>query len=71
MAVSHSRYANADYRVFDFADEGDDLVEWATTEEKGGGMGASPKGIAYIEAGDFPLERKEEKVDEVIGEAPG
>lgn len=62
-AVVRSRFANADWRVFEFEDgkwessdesEGVDLVEWELTEERGGGMGRSMKGYMAIEEGDFP-----------------
>ena len=48
VGVSNCAYANADYRVFDFANEkpgnGDALIEWELTREKGGGLGHSEKG---------------------------
>ena len=53
-AVSRKRYSNADYRVFDFAnDGGDELIEWKLTEERGGGMGRSEKGTFYADEGTF------------------
>ena len=56
---------NADYRVFDFADDGsDELVEWKMTEEKGGGMGRSEKGKAYGEPSEFPAEIKSDPASE-------
>lgn len=60
VGVSHRHYANADYRVFRFAeDSGDELIEWNLTGESGGGMGYSRKGLAIIEPADFPQERQE------------
>lgn len=75
VGVSHRRYANADYRIFDFAQDGsDELVEWATTAQ--GGMMWSEPGTAGIEAGDFQHERTPEVAEtakvpgEVVAEAP-
>lgn len=53
-AVSHSRYANADYRIFRFSDNPDDLdlVEDPLTDGAGG-MGRSRIGRMAIEEGDF------------------
>ena len=59
--ISHTKDANADYRIFDFADDtGDELVEWECTEHRGGGMGKSEKGKAYVESTEFPQEHREE-----------
>lgn len=81
-AISLCKYANADYRIFDFKDTepGKDLelVEWQETEENGGGLGESEKGRAEIEDSDFPEEQAEEvkqqlggKTDsEAAGEVP-
>lgn len=73
-AVSRRRYANADYRVFDFVDGKDEagdyvLREWEVTESAGGGMGRSEKGVAGITDTDFPREKAGE-LGEVTGEAP-
>ncbi|OCL11081.1 phosphoglycerate mutase-like protein [Glonium stellatum] len=65
-AVSGTRYANADYRVFEF-EEGPEgagerrlwLREWKETEETGGGMGRSERGRADVEEKDFPREEDE------------
>lgn len=55
-AVSHRRYFNADYRVFDFADDGsDELIERPLTEERGGGMGRSEKGTHHAKPSDFEI----------------
>ncbi|PSN65387.1 phosphoglycerate mutase-like protein [Corynespora cassiicola Philippines] len=94
-AVCNRRFFNADYRIFDFdlekmkkskdVGEGIDgeglfyLKEWPETEEKGGGMGRSEKGIAYIVDTDFPPETDEDsaqnekvkpEVEEVTTEVP-
>jgi hypothetical protein len=48
-AVSNRKYANADFRIFDFAEGSGQadarLVEWEFTQSKGGGLGKSPKGV--------------------------
>lgn len=60
VGVSHRHYANAEYRVFSFAEgSGDELVEWRVTEENGGGMGNSRIGLALTRPTDFPQERQE------------
>jgi hypothetical protein len=41
------------------------LKEWEMTEEKGGGMGRSEKGIFGPESADFPAEVEEEETKEV------
>lgn len=70
VGVSQRHYANADYRVFDFAkSETDELVEWEATEERGGGMGKSRKGLALIEPRDFRHERQEQS-QESVAQAP-
>ncbi|KAL1624932.1 hypothetical protein SLS54_003656 [Diplodia seriata] len=66
-AISQRRYANADYRVFDF-EEGPEngeyrLKEWESTESTGGGMGKSERGIAEIAEWDFPKEEGEATVE--------
>ncbi|CAD0082484.1 unnamed protein product [Aureobasidium vineae] len=69
-AISLCKYANADYRIFEFKDteQGDDLelVEWKETERNGGGLGESEKGRAAIEDSDFP-ERRAEEVEQKLG----
>ncbi|KAI4134911.1 MAG: hypothetical protein LQ347_001119 [Umbilicaria vellea] len=78
LGVSHTKYANADYRVFDFADDtSDELVEWESTEHQGGGMGKSEKGTAYTRGSDFRHERRKGTAEakgalgEVDEEVPG
>lgn len=47
VGVSNRRFANADFRVFEFAEDDDGearLVEWELTERNGGGLGKSEKG---------------------------
>lgn len=66
--VSYRQYANADYRIFDFA-SGDgqknaELVEWEVTESRGGGLGKSPKEVSGMTVDDYPKE-----IDNVVGEA--
>lgn len=60
VGVSYRQFDNADFRVFSFADgDADDdvggrLVEWQLTEERGGGLGKSQKGIFGWETQTFP-----------------
>ncbi|KAJ9668828.1 hypothetical protein H2201_001074 [Coniosporium apollinis] len=74
-AVCKTHFANADYRVFEFAGdeeegEGVKLVEWELTAGKGGGMGRSEKGRADVTESDFPIEKVEEEMGgKVAGEA--
>jgi broad specificity phosphatase PhoE len=56
-AISQRHFMNADYRIFDFIPLPNgkvELKERAETDLKGGGMGASWKGIAPLEDNDFP-----------------
>ncbi|KAI9874287.1 MAG: hypothetical protein M1830_009887 [Pleopsidium flavum] len=79
VGVSHSHYANADYRVFSFAeDAGDELVEWELTKERGGGMGNSPKGMAFVKPTEFSHEhqadtdgKEAQAPEEIVNEVPG
>lgn len=80
-SICNRRFSNADWRVFDFDEEairkskenGEGinregfflLKEWKETEEKGGGMGRSAKGIHGIAEGDFPPEVEEEATKEM------
>ncbi|OBT70146.1 hypothetical protein VE03_00373 [Pseudogymnoascus sp. 23342-1-I1] len=69
VGVSYCAYDNADFRIFEFA-EGEEegggrLVEWALTEERGGGLGKSEKGVFGWETQRFP-EEKERKADEGV-----
>jgi len=54
--VANARFANADYRIFDFKDDNVNSVEiqeWELTAEGPGGMGRSEKGWMTVEEGDF------------------
>ena len=67
VGVSHINYENADYRVFNFANDGSDvLVEWQLTRDNNGGMGRSgnkPIGhCAVTESEKGPGEVVEEKL---------
>ncbi|KAF7913859.1 uncharacterized protein EAF01_000265 [Botrytis porri] len=66
--VSYRQYANADYRIFDFAggdrQENAELLEREVTESKGGGLGKSPKGVFGMTVDDYPSE-----IEKDIGEA--
>ncbi|KAI4759047.1 phosphoglycerate mutase-like protein [Aureobasidium sp. EXF-3400] len=74
-AISLCKYANADYRIFDFKDTAEgkelELVEWKETEENGGGLGESEKGRAEIETSDFPEEKAEEVKQQLGGKTDG
>lgn len=55
-SVANARFANADYRIFDFKDEdlnSVEIQEWELTAEGPGGMGRSEKGWMTVEEGDF------------------
>ena len=65
--ISKRRYANADYRCFEFhkSDDGSlELFEDDETEKNGGGMGKSEKGIFLIQDWEFPSETPETSEDE-------
>ena len=70
--IIDARYANADYRIFDYAPDASPedprLVEWALTADNGGGMGTSEKGRAEVEARDFPPEDKTKEVSDKLGD---
>ncbi len=75
VGVSYRRYGNADFRIFDFADGdeeiGGKLIEWELTEQKGGGLGKSPKGVYPMKPGDYPAETETEaRVGEAVSELP-
>lgn len=53
IGVSNTKFHTADYRVFGFGDEGDQLVEWDLTVENEGGLGKSRRGKSYAAASDF------------------
>jgi broad specificity phosphatase PhoE len=67
-AVSGMRYANADYRIFDFTGNGTEIKEWDITREPGGGMGRCDKQPSPMEPGDFPEEPA--VADEATAEIP-
>lgn len=68
VGVSYSRYENADFRIFEFAEgEGNDdleLVEWEATEVKGGGLGKSDRGHFPMLKGDNIPDAKVTRDDE-------
>jgi broad specificity phosphatase PhoE len=68
--ISNKKYAHADFRIFDFAPDGDDarLVEWEVTETNGGGLGRSQSGFWGFRR-DIPL--REEAPIEVIASSSG
>lgn len=53
VGISPSKWSNADYRVFDFEEEGDQVVQWKLTN--GGGMGRSPRGLVHPKPSDFEV----------------
>lgn len=46
-------FANADYRIYEFATQGDRLVQRRDTAERGGGMGLSPNMTRKPKPSDF------------------
>jgi broad specificity phosphatase PhoE len=84
-AICNRRFFNADWRVFEFDEEamkksesngeGIDgegsfiLKEWKETEEMGGGMGRSEKGVYGVEATDFPSVEGQQ-AEEKMGKQP-
>ncbi|KAK2628166.1 hypothetical protein QTJ16_002812 [Diplocarpon rosae] len=69
-SLCHRRFDNADYRIFDFKEDENnlELVERELTEKRGGGLGKSEIGIFPLKDGDAPevaLGIPEEVVDEV------
>jgi len=54
VGIHHARWANADFRIFEFeTGPGNELVQWPLTEERGGGMGRSQKGVHLPKPEDF------------------
>lgn len=72
LGISHAQYANADYRVFDFAPVKPlsartveySLIEWEETRRCGGGMGRSPQSMWAPRVGDFPPEEQSDGAGE-------
>ena len=80
VAVCNRRFFNADYRIFEYDEEamqqsksngeGIDgqglfvLKELPETEEKGGGMGRSEKGVFKYTKGDYPEDDQPPEVQE-------
>ncbi|KAI9791553.1 MAG: hypothetical protein M1835_000232 [Candelina submexicana] len=50
--------------------DGEDLVERELTEQRGGGMGKSMKGRAFVRPGDFPEDPVSTSDHEVVDEMP-
>ena len=75
MIYLNPSYFNADYRIFDFAENTDPtkpkLVEWRLTQANGGGMGRSPKGPAPIRPRDFPGPEREAEEEQRKGAEEG
>jgi len=58
VGVSHKKFGNADFRIFEFEEEGQgkhglELIEWGDTEDNGGGLGTCPKGTFGWLPNDF------------------
>lgn len=77
VGISSTRYENADFRIFDFAEgEGEDgleLVEWDITEKKGGGLGKSDKGhFPVLDTDDIPNAEipRDKEAGEIVKEKP-
>ncbi|KAG9236299.1 histidine phosphatase superfamily [Amylocarpus encephaloides] len=77
VGVSNKRFYNADYRVFEFKEDGegrgdgeDRLVEWEETETRGGGLGKSGFGMYFLGPGCYPKE-SETPAEEVLDGAGG
>ncbi|PMD31988.1 phosphoglycerate mutase-like protein [Hyaloscypha variabilis F] len=54
VGLCGKKFGNADFRIFEFEEgEGDQLVEWESTEKNGGVLGTCPKGsFGWVES-DF------------------
>jgi broad specificity phosphatase PhoE len=60
LGLSQRKYENADFRIFEFGDEEvPTLIEWPETENRGGGMGKSMKGVFGVQEWDSPKNQKE------------
>jgi broad specificity phosphatase PhoE len=70
-AVCGQGFANADFRIFEFAEgdeEGRQLVQWKLTEMKGGGLGKSYKGPLGWR--DYDAKEKVDDLEEPVDEDP-
>jgi broad specificity phosphatase PhoE len=70
--VSNRHFHNADYRIFEIVDDDDGLValrELQETEEKGGGMGWSWKGVAERKL-EFPDDSDNAAIETAEGNIP-
>ncbi|KAI6712379.1 hypothetical protein JHW43_005096 [Diplocarpon mali] len=69
-SLCHRRFNNADFRIFDFKEDENnlELVERELTEKRGGGLGKSETGVFLLKDGDAPevaVGLRDEVVDEV------
>jgi broad specificity phosphatase PhoE len=55
LAIQPSRYANADFRVYDFEQDGNKLQQWPLTKNNGGGLGKSPKGEPVVLSEEYGI----------------
>ena len=75
VGVSSRYYENADFRIFEFGEGGDEiggnLVEWELTEKNGGGLRKSQKGHFPMKEGDYPAESTTKtEIGEATNEEP-
>jgi hypothetical protein len=56
LGVTMDGFANGDYRIYEFANQGDRLVQRPDTVERGGGMGLSSTMTRKPEPSDFEEE---------------
>ncbi len=67
-SLCHKMFDNADFRIFDFGDADEanpSLIERKETEQKGGGLGKSEKGVFPFKSSDYPAE--DEREPEEVG----
>ncbi len=74
VGVSNCGFGNADYRIFDFDEDGR-LVEWSETQMSGGGLGRSMPGYFGVESSPWPKgmktrKQKKELSNEAVDEEP-
>jgi broad specificity phosphatase PhoE len=44
VGICQKKFGNADYRIFEFNEDGLGLMEWESTEQSGGGLRTCPPG---------------------------
>ena len=63
IGVTHDRFANADYRIYEFSGTGDELIQSQETEKRAGGMGKSSREKHVPSPFDF-----EERMDQALSQ---